>query len=496
MFKKLIILSLVSSIAIMSSCNNKAESVTAESFVINNAVLDNSTDTLISMSENEITVNGEMISGDASENVYIANDIIYYESGKDASYGEGTEADTHSAEDAAKHTVVHITKPGTYRLSGSLNGQIFVDLGDNAKEDINAIATLILDNVDITCTVAPAILFYNVYECGVKDETTATATVNTSNAGANVIIADHSINTINGAYVARIYEPGTTDKLHKYDGAFYSKRSMNIDDAGDGTGVLHINATNEGLDSEMHLTINGGNITITSQNDGINTNEDNISVTTINDGVLTINAGLGAEGDGIDSNGFITINGGTILTSSCDKGPDGGIDADRDIIINGGTIIACGNQNGEVSKLSTQKFLQATLPDGIPANSNVTISSKLLNDNNNQISFTTIKSCTALTISSPKLDEGEYKISINGNETVYNEAGRMQPPMFNNGKRPEMGGERFEIPNAPEGIDEWMNETEIPEDIRTWINKMKDFSKIPNSRDKDMMQPPDKMPNV
>lgn len=99
-----------------------------------------------------------------------------------------------------------------------------------------------LGGVDITCTVAPAVIFYNVYEC---DE----------------------------AWVA--YDAGEAE----------------------GTGLLSITAENEGLDSELHLTVNGGQISIQAQNDGINTNEDNVSVTTINSGGLQINAGLGVEGE-------------------------------------------------------------------------------------------------------------------------------------------------------------------------------------------------------
>ena len=88
--------------------------------------------------------------------------------------------------------------------------------------------------------MASAIIFYNVYECGSKDSETASKDVDTSKAGANVIIADGTENNINGSYVAKIYksvtlsEDGTevTDskKLHKYDGAFYSKMSMNVSD--------------------------------------------------------------------------------------------------------------------------------------------------------------------------------------------------------------------------------------------------------------------------
>ena len=97
--------------------------------------------------------------------VYVANDVVYYESGKDFTYGEGSEKDAHSAEEAAAHTVVHITKPGDYFVSGSLSaGQIAIDLGKEAKENPNAVVNLYLNGVNITNTVAPGIIFYNVYK--------------------------------------------------------------------------------------------------------------------------------------------------------------------------------------------------------------------------------------------------------------------------------------------------------------------------------------------
>ena len=311
----------------------------------------------ISLSDTEILVDGNPIGSNTDAAVYIANDIIYYEAGHNFTYGEGTEADAHSPEEAAAHTVIHITQPGTYSLSGKLSlGQIAVDLGKDADEDPDAVVTLVLDGVDITCRVAPGIIFYNVYECGDDDEDKATKNVDTSAAGANVIIADGTENTVRGAYVARIYEPDSVElnaagtnvedakKLHKYDGAFYSKMSMNISGGTQGTGKLLIEAENEGLDSELHLTINGGNITICSGNDGINTNADGVSVTTVNGGTLDILVtGETGEGDGIDSNGWLVINGGTVTAAACATSADSGIDSDMGIHINGGTVIASGH---------------------------------------------------------------------------------------------------------------------------------------------------------
>lgn len=315
--------------------------------------------TKIHLSNDSITVDGKAITNDDSQPVYSANDIVFYLAGQGFTYGEGEEKDEHDQAEADAHTVVHITKPGRYVLSGKLSlGQIAVDLGDNAKKDPKAVVTLILNGVDITCTVAPGVIFYNVYECGDKDD--ARMDVDTAKAGANVVIADGTENTVNGAYVAKIYKSyqlnndGTkvvdSKKLHKYDGAFYSKMSMNISGGKEGTGILNINAENEGLDSELHLTLNGGTININAGNDGINTNEDGVSVTTVNGGTLNILCnGLSGEGDGIDSNGWLVINGGTVLSQACATSADAGIDSDNGIYINGGKVVATGNMLDKIA---------------------------------------------------------------------------------------------------------------------------------------------------
>ena len=303
----------------------------------------------IAFSDNGIKVDGEDISLDEDERVYLAHDVVYYEDrdeyGSGNPYGEGADDERHSAEDAAAVSVVHITQAGTYRLTGSISaGQVWVDWGEDATEDANAQVRLVFDNLDITCEVAPAVVFRRVYECdGDWSADAASATVDTSDAGAVVVIADGSVNHVTGSHVARIYKDNEEQKkLWKIDGAFYSFMSMNIEGEQDGTGVLNITADNEGLDSELHLTLNGGNVSIASQDDGINTNEDGVSVTTINGGTLHIVAGLGDEGDGIDSNGFLVINGGTVI-SMANPRSDSGLDSDMGSYINGGTVVALGS---------------------------------------------------------------------------------------------------------------------------------------------------------
>ena len=241
---------------------------------------------------------------------------------------DGMAENAITTEKTKDHTIVRINAPGTYILSGRLEaGQIAVDLGENAKDDPNAVVTLILDGLDITCTDAPAVIFYNVYESGEPG----------GQDGANVILADGSWNDVNGSHT------------EEYDGALYSRMSMTLD----GGGSLSITADNEGLCSEMHLTVNGGEITIESGNDGINTNADGVSVTTINGGSLNIRVtGETGEGDGIDSNGALVINGGTIHAFACGSSDDAGIDADKGISINGGTVCATGNMIDRIDENS------------------------------------------------------------------------------------------------------------------------------------------------
>ncbi|MBU3810616.1 MAG: carbohydrate-binding domain-containing protein, partial [Candidatus Niameybacter stercoravium] len=369
---------------------------------------------------------------------------------------------------------------GTYRISGELSyGQIFVNVGKEEKDKV----TLILDNVDINCTVAPAIFFYKVYECN-ADATTETATnqVDTSQAGARVILADDSVNAIKGSHVARIYKDNDEQKkLHKYDGAFYSRMSMEIDGESKGNGILNITADNEGLDTEMHLTLNGGVIHIQSADDGINVNEDGISVLTINGGYLSIFAGNGKEGDGIDSNGWIVINDGTVISLANPNSMDGGIDSDMGTSINGGTVVGAGSMYDPLENNSEQLFMFLQFAE----------------DTDDLIVVTDEKDVpifaydfpydyTYISFSTPTLTEGTYHVYKGGNisgtqqdglySTITSYSSGMQlhhgGTSLNGGKgdRPDMNdrGERPAFPNNGEipTIPEKGELPAMPEDMK------------------------------
>ena len=382
------------------------------------------------LSDDQVTLDGLAIAEEDAGDVTVSHDIVYCESGQGSDYGEGAEADEHAAEEAQSHTVVTIRSAGTYRLSGTLSqGQIAIDLGDDAEDDPDAVVTLILDGVDVTCTVAPALIFYNVYECGSSDEETAASEVDTSAAGANVIIADGSVNNFDGSHVARIYEPGTTDKLHKYDGAFYSKMSMNVSGETAGDGVLNITGDNEGLDTELHLTINGGVINIDAANDGINTNEDNVSVTTIN----------------------------------------------------GGTVVALGNMFDAISSDSEQNYLTLTLAEPVRSGDEVELTGT---DGSALFDFTAPKTASMIILSGADIEDGaEYTLTVNGTEREYSAEGMMGAPggMGEPGSVGEAPPDMGEAPDdmgrgrmdIPEGLEDWLSAaTDVPDEIRTWLESL------------------------
>ena len=222
----------------------------------------------------------------------------------------------------------------------------------------------------------------------------------------------------------------------------------------------------EGLDSELHLTINGGVININSGNDGINTNEDNVSVTTVNGGEVNIVCnGKTGEGDGIDSNGWLVINGGKVTASACATSGDAGIDSDKGIHINGGTVIAGGNMLDRIED-GGQTYAVFSFPSRQDSKTPIVLKDK------NKKTVAELEPQNAYQIliySSPDLKEGSYTLWAGDKQLTGQKVGsigggmqpgNMQPPADFDGEMPQFDGQR---PQKPDGERPQMNGATPPD---------------------------------
>lgn len=205
---------------------------------------------------------------------------------------------------AFDNSVLTISKPGTYSLTGTLSdGKIYVDSADETKK-----VKIIFDGVSIYCS------------------TDAPFFVENSPKETIIILAEGSSNFLSDS--ARTVPE---DENAEYATAvIYSKDDLQIE----GSGSLTVTANfNKGIFSKNDVDIRGGNITVTSIDDGIR-GKDSVEISS---GTLCINAG----GDGIrtsetlqESKGDITVSGGKIsITSELD-----GIQATANVNITGGEI--------------------------------------------------------------------------------------------------------------------------------------------------------------
>ncbi len=247
-------------------------------------------ETVILISDNGITVNGEAITEDGSAPVYL-------------SFVNETHEDVPDSLRDVTNRVVNLAAAGAYRISGTATDvQLAVRAGEGDA------VHLILDGADLTCRTAPAILCLSALE-----------TAEPGAYGMTIELADGSDNHVTGSHTARD-EAGM-----KYDGAIDSMVSLGFV----GGGSLTVDADNEGIEVKYgHLTIDGGVFHIAACDDPVNVSEDGVGVLTFNNGYLfsEVKNLEGGEGDGIDSNGSIVFNGGTAINLAHPASMDSGID--------------------------------------------------------------------------------------------------------------------------------------------------------------------------
>ncbi len=124
----------------------------------------------------------------------------------------------------------------------------------------------------------------------------------------------------------------------------------------------------EGIESKDILTINGGKVTVQAYDDAINSS----SHMYINGGEITV---ISTNNDGLDANGNVVLNGGYVLAFG-GSSPECGIDANSEqgytVIFTGGTLLAVGGGNSvPTTSASTQPYVSGSAT--VTANTTVTL---------------------------------------------------------------------------------------------------------------------------
>lgn len=285
-------------------------------------VLAEENETIIHLSDDIITVNGQAIIETPGAPVYLARQVETHE-------------DVSPELQGLVNRVITITAAGTYHFSGTAgDAQIAVRAGNEDS------VRLILDDIHLTCRTSAAIAVYSAHDPRKPGQ-----------YGVTIELAENSRNFITGSHTS-----AATEEEAEFDGAIGSQVSLGFE----GNGQLTVDADNEGVEVAYgHMTINGGTFHITACDDPLNVSEDGVGVLTVNDGFLysAVKPLAGGEGDGIDSNGSIIFNGGTAINLAHPTSQDGGIDSDMGSIINGGVIVGAGNMYDPIESDSQQLFM-------------------------------------------------------------------------------------------------------------------------------------------
>lgn len=341
----------------------------------------------ISLSDEKITVDGKEI--ETTGKIYKTTQM---NNGSDEAKAKSANIDISN--------IINIEEAGTYEFSGRLtDGQIAV----NANK-IEGYVNIILNNVEITCENAPAILVYS------KNE-------NATNCDVIIVTTKDSNNTINGGkidtdiatwsnkdsipyYIDKGYDEDGYYERYKYDGAISSDISLTFG----GEGILNVTSTKkEGIESKMDLTFDSGYYNIASKKNGIHACANN-SLITMYDANIVVD--VSDEGNGIESNGDIYINGGTVYAFSNAEDKNG-LKSNLGISIDGGTVLSTGTKYEKLQTENDNEIIQMKFAQTLNPGENI-----IIVDGNGEIvfAFKINRKISTLAYSSEELYEDDYSV--------------------------------------------------------------------------------------
>ena len=302
------------------------------------------------------------------------NDTSYDESTASKIELSGSSANVFGDGVTVSESTVTITKSGTYVISGQSDGvQIKIEADKSA--DVHLVlkgATMTNTNAAISATSAGHVYLTlaegttnSLSDSSSNSDEKADAalfskvdltingkgTLNVDGKKNNGIKANDTLHITGGTY--NITAVG--DAFNVNDELNITGTTMTIDAKEDGihasgdlvidSGTYNVKNSTEGLEGKS-ITINGGDITIYSTDDGVNAANKNAQQSeiffTMNGGNLTVEVGQG-DTDPIDSNGNVTVTGGTIKMTG-----QTGFDFDGTATYTGGDIYLNGEKQTEI----------------------------------------------------------------------------------------------------------------------------------------------------
>ncbi len=214
----------------------------------------------------------------------------------------------------------------------------------------------------------------------------------------------------------------TDDAIHSDKNVLISDGSFIISSSDDGlhadkelqidNGTIEITKSYEGLEGAT-ITINGGEITLTSSDDGVNAAGSSSNYLYINGGTIIVYA----SGDGLDMNGSGVMTDGTVLVHGPTSSGNGALDYDGSFKVNGGLLLAAGS-SGMAEAPSTSSSQYGALINFTSSLSSTTIFHIQDSSGNNIATFSPAKQYSSMVISSPDLSSGSsYTIYTGGSST-------------------------------------------------------------------------------
>ncbi|MDR1359139.1 MAG: carbohydrate-binding domain-containing protein [Coriobacteriales bacterium] len=231
----------------------------------------------------------------------------------DALYDE--EAATIISFDSANQ-VETITQEGVYIARGSSEGgQLIVDLS-NAEDPDNAKAQVVLDNLTLTNTTAPALLVAQADKVFI---TLAEGSTNTLSDGTGRTDLEALTTTAADASSTESEEAAESEEANE-NATLYSHDDLSIN----GSGSLVVSSANHhAIKCQDDLVIADGSLKVTAGGDGIR-GKDSVKIA---GGTITVEAGddgiISTQTDAPYEQGFISITGGQITVAATDDGLKG-----------------------------------------------------------------------------------------------------------------------------------------------------------------------------